>query len=200
MAVQLDPRTEKQQGDSPRVLVVEDDPQIAEFIEDYLQQSMDCQVLRAASGQEAMQLDRQHPAQLILMDYLLPDTNGLALLKSLNADQQRPTIIITGHATLGRAMQAMRLGARDMLLKPFDLERLGQSVSKALEHYQSHRRRQRRVDRVRQLSKAVLKDRRQLRRKMELVCRDLVHAYERLAHRVADMKSPGDAHGRPSDN
>jgi len=190
MTLQLDPRTENDQSDRPTVLIVEDDPEVANIIRDYLDRDLHCKPIIASNGQDAIQIDEQHPAQVILVDYMLPDTNGLALLAKLNESQQgRPVILITGYATLGRAMQAMRLGAVDMFLKPFDLDRLGRSVSDALDNLTADRRRQQRVGRARQLAKGVLQDRRDLRRKMDLVCRDLVGAYEQLADKVCRLNS-----------
>ena len=80
MELELDLGTEKLQGDRPTVLVVDDDVETSELLEDYIDRRMHCDVVLASSGQEAMEMDQDRPANLILMDYLLPDTNGLALM------------------------------------------------------------------------------------------------------------------------
>ena len=184
MELQLEPQIEEQQDVGPTVLIVEDDPETAQLLQDYLNRSLDCNAVIASSGQDALELDQAQPARVILVDYMLGDTNGLELIKQINARQARPIIMITGHATLGRAMQAMRLGAVDMFLKPFDLGRLGRSVSKALQEQLQEHRRSGRINRVRRLSRGVIRERREMRRKMDLLCRDLVGAYEQLARKV----------------
>ena len=184
MELQLESQIEEQQDVGPRVLIVEDDPETAELIQDYLNRSLDCKAVIASSGQEALELDQAQSAHVVLVDYMLPDGDGLALMKKINARQARPMIMITGHATLGRAMQAMRFGAVDMFLKPFDLGRLGRSVSKALQEQLQEHRKTGRINRVRRLSRGVIRERREMRRKMDLLCRDLVGAYEQLARKV----------------
>ncbi len=73
-------------------------------------------------------------ADLLITDLLLPDLDGIALLK--RAKELRPTIeviVITGHGTVERAVEAMRLGAYDFIEKPLDRMALVKAVSKAIE-------------------------------------------------------------------
>jgi len=184
MLNEMMPLTENSTGDRPRILVVEDDPQIGELLQEHLTYSLNADLRVADSAEQALQMDSTKPAELILIDYMLPDMDGLELTTILRMHVQRPVIVMTGHPTLGRAIEAMRLGATDMFVKPFDLERMTNSISQAVAKYRFDQLRIRRLMRVRELSKRVLHERRGLRRKMDLVCRDMVVGYRELAEKV----------------
>jgi len=65
-----------------------------------------------------------HP-DIILSDVMMPGTSGIALLKSLQAeDSSRPVILMTGYSTADMAVQAIKDGARDLLTKPLDCPKL----------------------------------------------------------------------------
>lgn len=168
----------------PHIMIVEDDPEIAEMLHDHLKESLNAELDLASSAQEALEFDAENPADVILVDYMLPDMDGLDLITPLNARKRRPIILITGHPTLGRAIEAMRLGAVDMLVKPFDLEILTEKISQAFAQYQQEQRRMNRIMRIRRLSKKVIAERRSLRRKLDVLCKDIVGSYHELAEKV----------------
>ncbi|NLE30460.1 MAG: response regulator [Phycisphaerae bacterium] len=168
----------------PHIMIVEDDPEIAEMLHDHLKESLNAELDLASSAQEALEFDAENPADVILVDYMLPDMDGLDLITPLNARKRRPIILITGHPTLGRAIEAMRLGAVDMLVKPFDLEILTEKISQAFAQYQQEQRRMNRIMRIRRLSKKVIAERRSLRRKLDVLCKDIVGSYRELAEKV----------------
>lgn len=174
--------------EGPRILIVEDDADVALMLQDHLQYSLSAMVTVAEDAEKAVTMDSTSPAELVLIDYLLPDCNGPELVEKLAGPAHRPVIMMTGHATLGRAISAMRSGAVDMFVKPFDLEVLSQKVSAAIDRYRSQCHRVRRLEKVRKLSQQVIRDRRQLRRKLDVVCRDVVSAYQDLAVQVAAIK------------
>jgi FixJ family two-component response regulator len=95
---------------------------------------------------------------------------------------------MTEKPTVGRALEAMRIGIRDMLPKPFALSQLGESVTQAVEDHHKRDRQQLRYDRLRRVSSRIIKERRVLRQRVDLVCRDLVGAYRRLAEKVVDKR------------
>lgn len=173
--------------EGPRILIVEDDTDVALMLQDHLEYALCAQTIVASRAEHALSADREQPAEVILIDYMLPDVDGPDLIQSLNAREVRPVIMITGHATLGRAINAMRSGAMDMFVKPFDLAVLSEKVASAVEQHRAQQRRVRRLEKVRALSKQVLKDRRGLRRKLDLVCGDIVHAYRDLAVKVSGL-------------
>jgi DNA-binding NtrC family response regulator len=192
MLNEMMPLIENSTGENPRILVVEDDPAIAELLQDHFKDSLNAEIRIADSGQQAIDLDYEKPAEVILIDYMLPDMDGLELIAALNSRGQRPMIIMTGHPTLGRAIEAMRLGAADMFVKPFDLDKMTQTVAQAVGKFRHDQLRVRRLMRVRELSKRVIQERRGLRRKMDLVCRDMVAGYRELAEKVNQIQGPSE--------
>jgi two-component system repressor protein LuxO len=89
------------------------------------------------TGAAAMDVLRQTPPQVLLLDLALPDINGMDVLKWVS-DQQIPVavVVITAHASINRVVEAMRLGAYDFLVKPFAADRLVVTARNALERTQ----------------------------------------------------------------
>jgi PAS domain S-box-containing protein len=82
-------------------------------------------VTMAADGDEALAKFREQYFGLIILDLVLPDIDGLELLSRFKAEQPHVcVVIITGHADLPTSIEALRLGADDYLLKPFDRQEL----------------------------------------------------------------------------
>jgi two-component system response regulator HydG len=91
-------------------------------------------VTSAASGKEALDVLQQEAVALVVSDLRLPDLDGLALLQQ--ARQILPdaeVVMITGHGSIEKAVDAMRLGAYDFIEKPLDSPALLKTVAKALE-------------------------------------------------------------------
>ena len=114
-----------------RVLVVEDEAKLRRVVELQLQ-SAGYEVLLAAHAEAALALaDR---ADAVLTDLRLPGMDGLALLDALRRQNASlPVIVMTAFGTVDTAVQAMKSGAVDFLLKPFSIDHLLAVVAKALE-------------------------------------------------------------------
>ncbi|MDQ2900535.1 MAG: sigma-54 dependent transcriptional regulator [Acidobacteriota bacterium] len=114
-----------------RILIVEDEEKLRRVIELHLA-SEGYEVEKAASAEEALSMmDR---ADLILTDLRLPKMNGLELLALVRRQNSRaPVIVMTAYGTVETAVEAMKTGAVDFLLKPFSLDHLSAVVRKALE-------------------------------------------------------------------
>ena len=103
-----------------RILVVEDDDHVAGALESALRQR-GYQVVRAASGAEALAACAQGPPpDLVLLDLGLPDCVGLQLSVTLRAGSQAPVIIVTADGEIRSRVDALRLGADDYIVKPFN--------------------------------------------------------------------------------
>ena len=115
----------------PRVLVVDDEPGVQESLRMLLKQ--ECEVVTAASVDEALRLVAQAPPDLILLDLVMPGRSGFDLFAEL-AQQAAPppVIVLSGTRTIATAVEAMKLGAADYLTKPFEVEALRIKVRQLL--------------------------------------------------------------------
>ena len=115
------------------VLVVDDEPGMRHFLEKSLSPRV-AQVLVAGSAEEAEGLLRQHHVDLVVLDIALPGKSGLVLLKDLRAQGvAAEVVLITAFADLETAIEALRAGAGDMLLKPFRVTQVIGAVRHGLE-------------------------------------------------------------------
>ena len=107
----------------PHALIVDDDTDTRELLSDVARGEgftvASADTLRAARAQ----LVRQTP-DVLLTDLELPDGNGMALIKDLDQAADTEVVVVTGHASVGTAVEALRAGATDYLTKPIDVERL----------------------------------------------------------------------------
>src|SRR5262245_64470027 len=104
-----------------RILIVEDD---AVFLRPLLRvvEAEGYEVRAAQNGEAALDLLRREDFDLWLTDKLLPKMDGIELVRQIKADHPEVAVVImTAHATVESAVEALRLGAVDFLLKPFDL-------------------------------------------------------------------------------
>ncbi|HEV3146812.1 MAG TPA: sigma-54 dependent transcriptional regulator [Gemmataceae bacterium] len=91
-------------------------------------------VITAGTCAEGLALARAQAPTVVVVDLQLPDGSGMDLLPRLRElDAKRPIIIITAHGTTQTAIEAMKSGAFDYLIKPLDLERLSQVVERAFD-------------------------------------------------------------------
>ncbi len=174
--------------DRPTILIVEDDEAVAGMTVEHLHATVDAKVIRTAGAAETIRLLTDCSPDLMLVDLLLPDGNGLDLIRTVRARDEYPVLIMTGQPTLGRAVEAMRLGAVDLFTKPFDLQRLTTVVKQTLSDHQARLRRGQRVERLEHLAKKVIRERKELQQRVDLVCRDLVGSYRDLAERFVGIR------------
>ena len=115
----------------PVLLVIDDEPAILHAFRRGFQQS-DVTVLTAASGAEGLTMVTQYDPDVVLLDLALPDLSGLDVFRRLHQRHPKiPVIFITGHGTTDTAIEAMKLGAFDYLLKPLELAHLRELVGRA---------------------------------------------------------------------
>ena len=102
----------------PLVLVVEDEPQIAEILEGYLRTD-GYHTERAGDSERALSLFRSAHPDLILLDVMLPGVSGLEVLKTVRAESTTPVIMLTARTEELDKLLALELGADDYVTKPF---------------------------------------------------------------------------------
>ncbi len=123
----------------PRILIVDDDPDIAVILTDRLA-SLGFETAVAVDGAQALdRIERESP-QLVLLDLEMPRVSGLELLARLNQRRAQdrdaydfPVIVMTAHGTVTKAVEAMKAGAFDFLTKPIDVDHLSIVIRKTLE-------------------------------------------------------------------
>jgi len=107
----------------PHLLLVDDDPEALEWLTE-LAKGEGFTVAQADSLRAArIHMSRLQP-DVLLTDLQLPDGQGIELVNDLEARESTEVVLITGHASVESAVQALRLGATDYLVKPVDVERL----------------------------------------------------------------------------
>ncbi len=116
------------------VLIVEDDARIrANLVYQVGRLGLDAEAV--ASAEEALDRLTEHAPDLLLLDVRLPGMSGVELVRRLvSSGRLPPTVIISGEASVGEAVEALQLGVHDFIEKPFSPERLERSVRNTLDH------------------------------------------------------------------
>jgi len=115
-----------------RVLVVDDEPKMQRVLEIMLKR-MGHEALLASDGQAALTIAQSLPLDLVLTDLRMPGLDGIALLSALrDLGSTAPVIIMTAHGTVESAVEAMKRGAYDYILRPFDVDAVELVVTRAL--------------------------------------------------------------------
>jgi len=108
----------------PRVLIVDDDLDALEMMQD-LFNSKGYQSITAVNGIDAITKIKTIEPDIILSDIRMPEMDGMALLKILTKEYpQIPVLMITAHGTIKTAVEAMKVGAKDYILKPLSLDEI----------------------------------------------------------------------------
>jgi two-component system NtrC family response regulator len=118
------------------ILIVDDDPGQRRIIEFWLQEA-GYEVTTATDGLNGLKAFQQHSPSVVITDMRMPAMSGLDLMAKVKAiDEDVPVILITAFGTVSDAVDAMRLGAADYILKPINPEELKLSVSRMFERQQ----------------------------------------------------------------
>jgi|UniRef100_A0A7C4EU66 diguanylate cyclase (GGDEF)-like protein len=133
--LEVDPRSEDSETkpSAPRVLVVDDDPLVRDIIVESIQ-GVGYTVDWSGNGLEALEKNLAQPYDLIVTDMLMPGLDGLSLIKHLNIQgSSSDVIVITGYGSIENAVECMKAGALDYLIKPFTIEQIQMAARKAIE-------------------------------------------------------------------
>lgn len=115
-----------------RILAIDDEPHMLRLLEISLRQA-GYQPIVAENGSAALSLLRDTNVDLVVSDLHMPVMDGLKLLEAMRKENiEIPVIIVTAQGEIASAVQAMKLGASDYILRPFDLETLEIAISRAL--------------------------------------------------------------------
>lgn len=112
-----------------RILIVDDDPNVRDFLKLFLKFKGYRDVLTADKGQDALEAVSKEEIALVLLDIMLPDVNGMEVLRRIKESRPGlPIIMITGYPDEEKAGELLKQGAYDYIVKPFDLNYLELSV------------------------------------------------------------------------
>ncbi|MBF0225132.1 MAG: response regulator [Desulfobacterales bacterium] len=116
---------------SERVLLIDDEKEFIETLAERMK-SRGMEVSTSTSPKDALKKAEAEPYDAIILDLMMPEMDGieaLASIKEKNPDVQ--VILLTGHATVQKGIEAMKLGAMDFLEKPVDIKVLTEKIKKA---------------------------------------------------------------------
>ena len=115
-----------------QILVADDEPKMRRVLEIMLQK-MGHRVLAAGNGVEALALFQANSVDLVITDLRMPEMDGIELLAALRAQASDvPVMVITAHGTIETAVAAMKHGACDYILRPFDIDVVELAVERVL--------------------------------------------------------------------
>ena len=174
-------------ADPFRILVVDEEPTVLNVLRE------------AASGPHMTLLHARTIAQakaqlssdqidLVLIEPRVADGQGLALAEDIN--RNRPdtrTIVISGEPNLQQAIDALRCGAADFIVKPLDLEEVNERVRRAMSIRKDNADLRQRLRRLRRICKKLNQARIQVTQQVDVLCNDLVTAYQELAGQMQQV-------------
>jgi putative nucleotidyltransferase with HDIG domain len=132
MPLRLDPAQHSPAGDAPvlaaeslRILLVDDEPAILMMLSEFLRAFNNHEVVTASDGDEALGLFKAGQFDAAFLDLKMPGMSGVQLLAGLKEkDPNLPVVMMTGFPSLDAAIDTMRQGASDFLVKPFSLQQV----------------------------------------------------------------------------
>ncbi|UCC30087.1 MAG: response regulator [Phycisphaerales bacterium] len=173
---------------SHKIMLVEPDAEVLEILVASLSRRFDAHITCVADVTSCLDIEIFDPHDLVIAELELEDSGGLELSERLMALSNRPVILLANQATCDDVTKAMRLGVSDLFRKPFRVEQLLDATDRALREHDLYRRRAAKYRRMRELVRRIISERRDLNRRIELICRDLVGAQRRLVHRVLALE------------
>jgi DNA-binding NtrC family response regulator len=119
--------------DQHKILVIDDEYNNTLIIEEDLIEK-GFRVYSSDNGEDGIKVFQKEDPDLVLLDVMMPGIDGIETLKRIkNIDKSRPVIMVSAHATINTAVEAMKIGARDFLVKPILLEQLSVRINEILE-------------------------------------------------------------------
>jgi len=114
-----------------RVLLVDDEEEYLEIMSERMR-ARDIEVTTSTSAREALDMIARDSYDAVIMDFMMPEMNGIEALKVIKEkNPEMQIILLTGHATVEKTVEAMKAGAMDLIEKPADLDALAQKIKDA---------------------------------------------------------------------
>jgi DNA-binding NtrC family response regulator len=116
---------------SARVLLVDDEKEFTDTLSERLRMR-GLEVFTASSGKQALDLAGQHRFDAVILDLQMPGMDGIETLKYLlAADTDQQVIVLTGHGSISKSVEALKAGAAEFFEKPIDIQMLTEKIGDA---------------------------------------------------------------------
>jgi DNA-binding response OmpR family regulator len=173
------------------ILVVDTDGKSAEVIRKAAPESA---AIRTATGSEQALLElRKKPADLVLVNVQIQDNGGPALLETIRKSFPAvQAVALSRSHTADACISAIRAGAGDVLFAPLKIEETRSVIASSLEKSASHMKQKARHTRLRTVCRRLNKARHEISAQVDLLCNDLVRAYQDLASQLNQTQAMGD--------
>jgi putative nucleotidyltransferase with HDIG domain len=177
------------------ILLVDDEPNIREALAEYLSSLNNHRLVTAANGAEALERFAPGKFDCAFLDLKMPGMNGVELLARLKEqDQTLPVVIMTGFPSLDAAIDTMRQGASDFLIKPFNLDQVQATLERVVREHRLLQENLRLSERLKQQDKIERLNRELSRRVREQQVLhkiseaiDHLHTSEEIYQGIADL-------------
>ncbi|MBN1262584.1 MAG: response regulator [Anaerolineae bacterium] len=170
------------------ILVVDDSPEIREFLQDSVLEPAGYEVITANNGKLGLELALETQPDLILLDYEMPKMNGIEVLRALQGHNVAiPVILVTSYGSESVAVEVFRLGVRDYVPKPFTIDDLLASIDRVLKEVKLERERDELLNRLKSMN-AELTQRVQELDTLYHVGKSVtaLHEWDKLLERIVD--------------
>jgi two-component system response regulator AtoC len=135
----LDPNDSPQTDSTAPILIVDDEPFVADLMYHWIHTVWDYPAIVAHDGESAIVAMREHHPRMVLLDLHLPDLNGIDVLRAMkSADEFLPIVMVSAEDSIPIAVEALKAGAYDYLTKPINTDRLQVIIRNALTAYSYH--------------------------------------------------------------
>ena len=167
-----------------RLLVVDSDSGVGQQVTLSLAKS-NVKLVQVGQVSEAFEILNRQAMDLVMIDADMPDGSGLAMAKRLRRGYANTqTILMSHHPNVQDVIQAIRIGAGDLILKPLDPDEVRQRVDQAVKRLLADRYQRRRIRRLKRMCKELSQARDEIANQVDILCNDLVTAYQDLAEQV----------------
>jgi len=182
-------RVASSKPDCEKILLIQRDPRLVEMLIDAFVRRFNTNITCVAGAEDALDIDMVEHHHIVVADTSLAQMDANRLTRRLMELRRRPVILMSSAAAASDVIDALRSGAADYFVKPFELRLLLDSMDHQMRRYRAERHLMRRHEHLRQGYRSLIQQRRQLNQRVELLCKDLVAAHKRLTLRVLERET-----------
>lgn len=172
----------------PKILLVEPDPDMLELIVASLGLRFDAHITCVASEEDCLDVELFNPHDMVIAEVDLQACDGLDFVDQWRSISNKPIILLSQDVGSDTVIEAMRLGVTDIFVHPFSIPKLLDRCECALRDADLARKQAVKYRQMREMVRRVLRERRTLNQRMDLVCKDLVGSHRRLVNRVLERE------------